>query len=593
MSRRKGEFEHRTSIFEGAYRAWSHLGGCDPEQLKSHDNTAQLDPLNFPHINDNRAESQSTHHHHHDNEDSNNPAGPGSGYRMIYYYEPLPRSGINHPFVQGIIAPWLGQEADDSDVKQGLSTLRTWWQHRRKGESASALKSLGTSNMKTLVEAYTRHFFLLALNMVINDHEQPPRSLQGKFQSKTTDTMGSKSVTSTEFRKSTTTTNTVVVKSEPMGAGGGGCCGGGGGGSEDDTAMAIDDIVPSNSAMYGNPNRTPVVFVSANGDIQIALSIKGITCTQCVKMIETVLQGTSDANTIEGLLDAVGDKDLSAVIIKIAQAGDAKRIAHKAGEVLSMVGYTAVAKEMDVIHNSGVDLLTAACDVVKGTDQKDVFDWTLHCNCPDNGVIRKDCVRHSQMNKRIFEAFDKRETELKNFVAGCGKSRGLKCSCAPGTCKCRGGCCNKNGSAFMATTSTTNPTIDLSTNSFLQLGQFPTSQLQHQFGRPSFGMDLNRTHDNMTLYPQVTTSMPMSQNTMLSLQHPSPLMGIPQVQNPSPQLSFSQYQQVLLQQQQQQQQTALVNASNHSLHSAPTDQQLNHVYGDQRHNHNVWDRPGN
>ena len=34
MSRRRGEFEHRTSIFEGAYRAWSHLGGLEPEDLE-------------------------------------------------------------------------------------------------------------------------------------------------------------------------------------------------------------------------------------------------------------------------------------------------------------------------------------------------------------------------------------------------------------------------------------------------------------------------------------------------------------------------------------------------------------------------------
>ena len=35
MSRRRGEFEHRTSIFEGAFRAWSHLGGLDPVDLET------------------------------------------------------------------------------------------------------------------------------------------------------------------------------------------------------------------------------------------------------------------------------------------------------------------------------------------------------------------------------------------------------------------------------------------------------------------------------------------------------------------------------------------------------------------------------
>jgi hypothetical protein len=36
MSRRTGEFEHRTSIFEGAFRAWSHLGGLKPADLENH-----------------------------------------------------------------------------------------------------------------------------------------------------------------------------------------------------------------------------------------------------------------------------------------------------------------------------------------------------------------------------------------------------------------------------------------------------------------------------------------------------------------------------------------------------------------------------
>lgn len=47
MSRRRGEFEHRTSIFEGAFRAWSHLGGLDPLDLESKP-AAELDPLTTP-----------------------------------------------------------------------------------------------------------------------------------------------------------------------------------------------------------------------------------------------------------------------------------------------------------------------------------------------------------------------------------------------------------------------------------------------------------------------------------------------------------------------------------------------------------------
>jgi len=53
MSRRRGEFEHRTSIFEGAFRAWSHLGGLDPAELETK-SAAELDPLTNPIENDPR-----------------------------------------------------------------------------------------------------------------------------------------------------------------------------------------------------------------------------------------------------------------------------------------------------------------------------------------------------------------------------------------------------------------------------------------------------------------------------------------------------------------------------------------------------------
>ena len=47
MSRRRGEFEHRTSIFEGAFRAWSHLGGLTPEDVENKP-TTEIDPLTYP-----------------------------------------------------------------------------------------------------------------------------------------------------------------------------------------------------------------------------------------------------------------------------------------------------------------------------------------------------------------------------------------------------------------------------------------------------------------------------------------------------------------------------------------------------------------
>ena len=37
--------------------------------------------------------------------------------------------------------------------------------------------------------------------------------------------------------------------------------------------------------------------------------------------------------------------------------------------------------------------LSTAFEVVAATDTSDVFDWSLACTCPDNGVLRGDCSR--------------------------------------------------------------------------------------------------------------------------------------------------------------------------------------------------------
>jgi hypothetical protein len=168
MSRRRGEFEHRTSIFEGAFRAWSHLGGLDPEDLEGGKSQDALDPLNNPIQDDARLSGK------------NKESAAGDPNRRIYPYEPLPRSGLAHPYVQAILSPWLGPDADNDAIQLGLTTLRTWWQHRRKGESGSAVAALGTEKMKGVVEGYTRHFFQLSHCLVMNDKEQPPRSLYSK-----------------------------------------------------------------------------------------------------------------------------------------------------------------------------------------------------------------------------------------------------------------------------------------------------------------------------------------------------------------------------------------------------------------------------
>ena len=452
MSRRRGEFEHRTSIFEGAFRAWSHLGGVEPEDLENKP-AADLDPLTNPIDNDPRLSSQ---------KQARNPDGT---VRREYPYEPLPRSGLSHPYVQAILSPWLGPDADNEAIQLGLTTLRTWWQHRRKGESGSAIAALGTEKMKGVVEGYTRHFFTLAHCLVANDKEQPPRTLHGKMKEldklrskrakgkrgrgsdpnvpglvpSLTDTMTAavhadltdsnlsplerlhaaqrRQLAESNFHHdsgmgtSSSSSNTPIINIKRK------CMPG-----KVDLPGVVDAVsrhatqlahrgggglvTSSNGNMvlkedYGDPHTTPVVFVSGTGDIQIAMTIDGITCAHCVKIVETVLKGCNgNKSPITGLLDAAADRVLNSVLIKIDKSSNAKRIAFEAARNLAMVGYTAKAKEMSIVGQDAdkkatlnLGSLSTAFEVVAATDTKDVFDWTIPCSCPDNGVLRQDCAR--------------------------------------------------------------------------------------------------------------------------------------------------------------------------------------------------------
>mmetsp|Transcript_23515 Transcript_23515/g.34829 ORF Transcript_23515/g.34829 Transcript_23515/m.34829 type:complete len:635 (-) Transcript_23515:41-1945(-) len=443
MSRRRGEFEHRTSIFEGAYRAWSHLGGVDPMNLTS-DTAADLDPLTHPHLDDTRV--------------------PELDHNK-FPYEPLPRAGLAHPFVQAIISPWLGPDAEHDDIILGLTTLRTWWQHRRKGESISARAALGTDKMMSVVEGYTRHFFNVAHCIVMEDGEQPPRTLANKIKElekngiKLT-SMKKKSIAGTkcfiqpkdqQILESEAINNTeegaqkIVAEMS--------CCTVPEGAVSNNEQSAAISPFHDDRRYYGDPDKSPVVFVSEKGDIQIAMSLSGITCGNCVKIIETVLKGVNGSpSPIQGILDAAADRDLAMAIIKIEKSSFAKRIAYEATNVLKMVGYDARPKEMGIIDpNSGASMdlnaLRTAFDIVAATDAKDVFDWKLMCLCPDNGILRVDCPRHNQMNTRFFEAFDERQRQIQEFMGGCGKKYGLPCTCGE-NCKCNSGkCCGPAATA--------------------------------------------------------------------------------------------------------------------------------------------------
>lgn len=459
MSRRRGEFEHRTSIFEGAFRAWSHLGGLDAEELESK-SALELDPLTNPLIHDSRLSG---------NKSSMDVAlNPDGSKRREYPYEPLPRSGLAHPYVQAILSPWLGPDADNEAIQLGLTTLRTWWQHRRKGESGSAIAALGTEKMNGVVEGYTRHFFTLAHSLVVNDKVQPPRGLHGRMkelekqrlkkgkkrgrddvanngvifpvagapnavnmiradltnpnlspleqlhlaqqhqreythgmannmpsvsmmQMETSHQVVGRDVSGLQGKPSVVST----INHRPI------HYNQNNGSTVPQQVMMESLEVKATDSQYGDPNTTPVVFVSSNGDIQIAMTVDGITCSHCIKIVETVLRGCNgNRSPINGLLDAVADRALKSVLIKIDRASNAKRIAFEAKRNLSMVGYTARTKEMNIVGRGADDKVTThlgslstVFDIITATDPQDNFDWTVPCTCPDTGILRGDCKR--------------------------------------------------------------------------------------------------------------------------------------------------------------------------------------------------------
>ncbi|KAG7356047.1 hypothetical protein IV203_000733 [Nitzschia inconspicua] len=507
MSRRRGEFEHRTSIFEGAFRAWSHLGGLEPVDLESRP-ASELDPLTNPIENDPRLTGRKAIK-------QENTLNPNGSPRRQYPYEPLPRSGLAHPFVQAILSPWLGPDADNDAIQLGLTTLRTWWQHRRKGESGSAIAALGTEKMKGVVEGYTRHFFTLAHCLIVNDKEQPPRSLHTKM--KELEKMRSKR---SKKRNRDDVPGALASMPGMSGSMGGGIMGdpmavgmtndmqhsnlspleqlhfaqqkqlaangvmqshndfgeddfssddfsadgrvqptlpiinvknkcvpgkpdlpaivdavnhaanqlAHSGGMRGGEPSAVPSSVVSGSAAstYGDPDAIPIVFVSENGDAVIAMTVDGITCAHCVKIVETVLRGCNgNKSPIDGLLDAAADRALCAVLIRVDRVSNSKRIAFEAARNLAMVGYTAKAKAMSpTVEKNGkivkmsLDDMFKAFQAVGHADPKDLFDWSSPCSCPDNGVARDDCARHGQMTNVVLDAFDQRGMAVLQFLSG-------------------------------------------------------------------------------------------------------------------------------------------------------------------------------
>ena len=156
----------------------------------------------------------------------------------------------------------------------------------------------------------------------------------------------------------------------------------------------------SGGAQYGDGDTFPTVFVTSHGDILLAMSVDGITCAHCVKIVETVLKGCNgNKSPIDGLLDAAADRDLCSVLVKIENISVSKRVAFEAARNLAMVGYTAKAKVISVLADQDGQkklpeyAIVKAFDAVARTDPQTLFDWKVPCSCPDNGVLRSDCSR--------------------------------------------------------------------------------------------------------------------------------------------------------------------------------------------------------
>jgi copper chaperone CopZ len=485
MSRREEEFKHRTSIFEGAYRAWSHLGGLDPDILLDSTKTVKdLDPINFPLINDPRIPNVTTTGS--SIKKNTKVLNDDGTARYEYPYEPLPRCGLTHPYIQAILSPWLGPNADNDAIELGLGTLRTWWQHRRKGENKSAVKTLGTAKMRIVVDQYTRHFFDLAYCLVTNDNVQAPRTLHLKLKQSSnvqhrllgTCTKYGDGIDDDEMSASVGSNNNsnnnnnysedflssltplermhVVQKNfvqnqQSSGSNDsfnnnsgrivikGKCIPGKidlagivdavkrhannltyrGGGMNKNGIHSSSKLGKNSSdggidvnveeVQYGDPNTTPILFVTNQGKYIIVMKVDGITCAHCVKIVETVLKGCSGTgkSPISGLIDAAADHAVSSVVVLIDNPNHAKRISFEATRNLSLVGYTAQSMEVQLlVPTDRTNTTNTTTDqMIRDTLQKtvldiakaypvDFFDFAAPCSCPDSGVYRNNCPRY-------------------------------------------------------------------------------------------------------------------------------------------------------------------------------------------------------
>jgi len=64
-----------------------------------------------------------------------------------------------------------------------------------------------------------------------------------------------------------------------------------------------------------------------------------------------------------------------------------------------------------------------------------LFVKGLYVSLSQRFMLHYFTARHSQMNSRLFEAFEARAQEVKDYMAGCGLKYGMACTCGP-SCRC-------------------------------------------------------------------------------------------------------------------------------------------------------------
>ena len=430
MSRRGKEFNHRTAIFEGAFRAWSHLGGLSPEMLETR-TARELDPTTFVIENDERLNENISNSNGKLSPIGSPPVNADVSPRRKFAYETLPRSGILHPFIRAVLSAWLGTTGVDKDALEiGLGTLRCWWQHRRKGENKTAIKTLGGTDamLRDTLDRYTQHFFELAHCLVVVEQVEAPRTLKKKLSDRQKRAQGSSPTmgVSHSSASSISSSGPFLFPTVPLNINGK-CV---------PKVLSFPEFAKKVNRSADMMNMStpsihkgcdnfddhqeefggivPMVYLSGNGELQILLHVDGITCAHGVLILETVLKGCSKdgKSPIVGLLDAVADRSLNCVVIRIDDALSAPRIAFQAQRNINLVGYRAHTQEIKPTTKTTMERWSDLCEMLVHTQRGssvNFIDWSARCSCSESGLFRHACSRHEQITPMLAHLLTARE----------------------------------------------------------------------------------------------------------------------------------------------------------------------------------------